>query len=126
LNYVDPKKVNFMPNLDPKDVADWFREQAKRCVEQANQFEEMALAAEKASLLLHWGTVPGPATPLPPGAMTAEQLEARIRRKSARVKQIASEFNVSTKTVKALLSDPSSRVYEAERGWLKIKQQVQA
>jgi hypothetical protein len=119
-----PQENRNMPNLNPKEVADWFREQAKKCQDQAKQFEEMAIMAEKANMLLHWGTEPGPASPLSPGTITAEQLEARIRRKGARIKQIASEFNVPSKTIKALLEDPAGKVYEGERGWLKIREQA--
>jgi hypothetical protein len=110
-----------MPNLDPHEVAAWFREQGERCKQQAKEFEQMAVIAERANLLLHWGTSPGPTSPLAPGTITAEQLETRIRRKSARIKMIASEFNVPSKTVKALL-EPASKVYEAERGWLKLRE----
>ena len=111
-----------MPNLDPKDVAAWFREQAKRCMTQAKEFEEMARGAEKVNMVMHWGTTPSPVQPLPAnGTLTSEQLEQRIRRKSARVYNIANEFNVPSKHVEALLSEPKSKVYMAGRGWLKIK-----
>jgi hypothetical protein len=124
---LEPRKV-YMPDLDPNDVADWFREQAKRCREKANetakQFEEMALAAEKVNMVLHWGTAPGPVPSAPAepgnGVLTVEQFEQRIRRKSARTYMIANEFNVTEETVKALL-EPNSRVYVAPRGWLKVR-----
>jgi hypothetical protein len=58
---------------------------------------------------------------VPEGNITAEQLEARLRQKGARVYMIAKEFNVSRKTVRALLG-PASRVYEGERGWLKFRE----
>jgi hypothetical protein len=113
-----------MPDLDPKEVADWFREQAKRCMEQAKEFEQMASMAEKANLLLHWGTSPGPtSTQAAPqtGSITAVQLEERIRKKMARAYKVAAEFNVSIKAVNALL-EPHSKVYMAERGWLKVRE----
>jgi hypothetical protein len=120
-----------MPDLDPNEVAAWFRQQAKKCLERASEtakeFEQMAIAAEKVNMVLHWGTSPGPAVapvsaPLT-GTITAAQLEERIRRKSARIRTIAREFNVAEKTVKALL-EPASKVHEAERGWLKIRPNI--
>jgi hypothetical protein len=125
LSYLALNKVKYMPNLNPSDVAAWFREQAKRCREQAEErakeFEQMAVAAEKVNMVLHWGTSPGPSPASPRyGTLTADQFEQRIRQKSARVYKIAEEFNVTEKTVEALL-EPNSKVFMGERGWLYVR-----
>jgi hypothetical protein len=107
-----------MPNLDPAEVAEWFREQARKCQDQANQFEEMARQAEKVNMVLHWATTPGPLpTPQKTKTLTAEEFEKRIGQKSARVYMIAHEFNVTDAYVRSLLH-PNSKVFEGGRGWL--------
>jgi hypothetical protein len=110
----------FMQDLTPKEVAAWFRKQGKQHAQLAKDFEQMASMAER-TMMVHWASSPGPTEEQPQGGViTAEQIEARIRRKSARIGKIAHEFGVSQKVVAALL-EPNSKVYEGERGWLKLR-----
>ena len=54
------------------------------------------------------------------GAITVGQFESFVREKNRHLKDVADHFNVSEATVTKLL-EPESRVYLAQRGWLKIR-----
>jgi hypothetical protein len=54
------------------------------------------------------------------GVISAEALEARVQEKNRRMKDVTDHFGVDESTITKLL-EPASRVYQAERGWLKIR-----
>lgn len=56
------------------------------------------------------------------GSVTGQQLEDRIRKKSARVGTLALQFGVRDEDILALIADPASKVYRAYRGWVKLKE----
>lgn len=58
------------------------------------------------------------------GSVSGQELEDRVRKKSARVYTLAMEFNVRNEDILALITDPASKVYRADRGWLKLKEDV--
>ncbi|HXB60386.1 MAG TPA: hypothetical protein VNU95_12505 [Candidatus Acidoferrales bacterium] len=54
------------------------------------------------------------------GVVTVGDLETFVREKDRRVKVAAEHFNVAEATITGLL-EPASKVYKAERGWLKVR-----
>jgi hypothetical protein len=55
------------------------------------------------------------------GSITVQQLTDRVRKKSSRINVIARDFGVDEGTIKKML-EPTSNVYVAERGWLKVRE----
>jgi hypothetical protein len=108
-----------MAELTPQDIVFWHKSQAAMHTRMAEEMERQyglkapqrfkRVEAEQQHQLL------------PIGTLTAEQLESRVRHKSARVSDIAREFSVTEEAVKQLL-DPASKVYVGERGWLKVRE----
>jgi hypothetical protein len=103
-----------MSDLSPKQIVDWFRQQAIMFNEMANNVEQTFTLKPTAPLLQ--------SRPIPmSGTVTAEQLESRVREKSGRISNLANHFNVREESIISLLH-PASRVYVAERGWLKLRE----
>jgi hypothetical protein len=103
-------------NLSPQLVAAWLREQGQLFNQMADQIEA---AFRVESAFPNSRTVVG--VPVNSGTVTPQQLEARIRERSGRIKDVAELFNVDRATIVGLL-EPASNVYLAERGWLKVRQ----
>lgn len=103
-----------MLDLNPQQIVGWLREQAKKLndaadsLEQTFKFQSNSKTNSREPALPTLGTV------------TVAQLEERVSTKSGRTKDLAAHFNVETSAITALL-EPTSRVYVAERGWLKVK-----
>jgi hypothetical protein len=56
------------------------------------------------------------------GAFSAQALEGFVREKNRRMKDVTRHFSVTKATVKKLVREPGSKVYQAEKGWLKIRE----
>jgi hypothetical protein len=111
--------LDTMSDLTPQQIVAWFRNQAKKFTEMAD-FTEQTFSQPiryKRTLESHYETTVGPA----PAQITAAQLEESVRKKGGRVKDLAERLKTDEATIEGLL-DPGSRVYKAERGWLKLKE----
>lgn len=53
--------------------------------------------------------------------LSAGSLEDSIRRKTGRIPDVANRFHVTPEQIQAML-EPASKVYMAERGWLKVRE----
>ncbi len=56
------------------------------------------------------------------GSVTAIELEDAVREKSGRARNFADRFNVEESAIWDLIKSPESKVFMAERGWLKLKE----
>jgi hypothetical protein len=56
------------------------------------------------------------------GVITVGTLEDFIRAKSRRMAEIVEHFHVNETTIKSLINEPTSKVYEAGRGWIKVRE----
>jgi hypothetical protein len=104
--------VRVMSQLTPKEIASWFRSQART-------FDQMADTIEKT---FSGGPMPMSSAVLPlkapPGI--AEVREA-LSQKARRAADIADEFGVTKAEIERLLTDPESGVEDAGRGWWRLK-----
>ena len=53
--------------------------------------------------------------------ITADVLVGAVKQKTGRIKDLAKRLNTDDQTVQSLL-EPASKVYVAEKGWLKVRQ----
>lgn len=104
-----------MNNFNPQDIASWFREQAKKFNEIANQVENTfngtLLNPAKAGLKENSSLWAGP--------LSAEQVKTYVSVKSQRVVKIAKHFGASEKAVRDIINDEANGLQIAERGWVK-------
>jgi len=56
------------------------------------------------------------------GDFSDVRFEEFVRAKSRRIKDVARHFSVTKATIKKLLRTPGSKVYQAEKGWLKVRE----
>lgn len=110
--------------LSPKAIAAWHRKEAKQYEQLAKLHndvaEKMELALNGQAITRYKRTEP---VSLPPGVVISSQmLEDTVRQKSGRINTIAARLNTSETLIEMLLKDPASKVFVAERGWLKIRE----
>jgi methyl-accepting chemotaxis protein len=120
-----------MKQYSPSEVAEMLRKQADELVPQAKadaaSLRHAADEIEKIQGPVTWLTEIAPRASRSAGnhaangTITVDQLENRIRRKSARIGALAQEFHVSEQAITALL-EPHSRVYHSTRGWLRLRE----
>ncbi len=106
-----------MAEVTPKEIVFWHRAQAAMHTRMADEMERQYGLRPPQRFKRTEDNV----LDLPIGVLSAELLEKRVKQKSARVADIAREFSVSPDAVNALL-EPASKVYSAERGWLKVRE----
>jgi hypothetical protein len=102
-----------MSDITPQEIVSWFKDRAKKYSEIANAIERDF--AQGNGEMTRYKRV-ARTSPL-----TAEELEKSIRDKSGRVDEVAARLGATPTQVKALL-EPASKVYLAERGWLKVRE----
>lgn len=105
-------------NLSPKAISAWLRARANKYLETANAIDEDFDSAGqiKPGRIEQTFSEAGRTTPL-----TVEELEKAVRERSGRVNDLALRLRTTPTQITSLLH-PASKVYMAERGWLKIKQ----
>ncbi len=110
-----------MAKLSPKQIADWFRNQAKQFNKMADTVEatfKLQPAArgkqvDEIELL--------PESQPQAGTVTAQQFEDEVRKKTGRLKALAERLNTTEDVLRGLLH-PASRVHVASRGWLEMRE----
>lgn len=109
-----------MRQLNPKQIVEWFRNQAK-------QFNKMADTVEATFKVQTRGKQVGDtdAVELPlenqVRTVTAQQFEDEVRKKTGRIKGLAERLNTTEDELRGLLH-PASRVHIASRGWLEVRE----
>ena len=108
--------------LSKEQVLDWAKEQARFHSEQATFYEQMVVGLERDQpRMLRFKREEGQAHDFDPNrTLTADELEKSVSAKTGRVADFARRLNVPEQTVRNLL-EPASRVYMADRGWLKLR-----
>ncbi len=110
-------------NLSPEEIVAWLRNQAKKfndmatTIEQTFKIEPVVGAEGVTRYQRKIAPIAQPRT----GTVTAEELEKSVAQKSGRVDDLAQRHNVEKSTITSLL-EPKSKVYVAERGWLKVRE----
>ncbi len=56
------------------------------------------------------------------GAITVGALEEFVRAKNRRMAQLVEHFHVDEAVIKKLIAEPTSKVYEAGQGWIKVRE----
>jgi hypothetical protein len=111
-----------MAKLSPKQIADWFRSQAKQFNKMADTVEATfkLQPAARGKQIEETGDAELIAVP-EAGTVTAQQFEDEVRKKTGRLKGLAERLNTSEDTLRGLLH-PASRVHVASRGWLEVQE----
>ena len=106
-----------MAKLSPKQIADWFRNQAKQFNKMADTVEATfkLQPAARDKQIEETGDAELVAVP-GAGAVTAQQFEDEVQKKTGRLKGLAERLNTSEDVLRGLLH-PASRCI-ASRGWL--------
>jgi hypothetical protein len=115
--------IEFMRQLNPKQIVEWFRNQAKQFNKMADtveatfkvqtrgrQVEEIQISDDEAKIILPEN-----------GTVTAHQFEDAVRKGHGRLNHFADRLNTTEETLRGLLS-PASNVYVASAGWLRVKE----
>ena len=108
-----------MSELSPQYIVAWYRQQAKKFNEIAD-YTEATFKLQTGQTQNKKVTVEDETTDFTTD-VTAAQLEAEVREKSGRVKDLAGRLNTNEATIEALL-EPASTVYKGGRGWLKTRE----
>jgi CRP-like cAMP-binding protein len=109
-------------DLTPQAVAQWLRARAKKYNEMADLLDQdfASVGLEMARLRRVAATTPANNSPNPE-VPTAQALEEAVKAKSGRVDDLAERLGATPAQVQRLL-EPASKVYLAERGWLKVRE----
>lgn len=84
------------------------------------EFEKLAGATNDAPPPREQRPSNGSATLL--GLVSLADIEAYVKQKNRRMNALATHFNVNESVIEQLIKDPASRVYEATRGWVKMRE----
>lgn len=112
-----------MRPLNPKQIAEWFRAQAKQFnktadyVEATFKFQNSFQDEEPA---ITPPAVNGHTTPAnTPNVITPSQFEDAVRNGKGRIKDFSVRLNTTQDLLTAMLT-PNSRVYIGSAGWLRV------
>jgi hypothetical protein len=107
--------------LNPKQIAEWFRSQAKQFNKIADQVEATFKVQPRGDIAeIEMPDNLAETAPLSNnGTVTAAQFEAAVRSGKGRIKNFAERLNTSEEELRRLLH-PASRVRMASRGWLEV------
>ena len=111
---------NMTEDLTPQQIVAWARSRSKWYTDIADQIERDSGLISKARR-----SVVGPTTETNGTSnrdITLAELETSVREKSGRVQDLAVRLGTTAFRIGTLLGDPASKVYRAERGWLKVRQ----
>jgi hypothetical protein len=116
------QRLKFM-KLNPKQIAEWFRSQAKQFNKIADQVEATFKVQPRGDI--NEIEVPdelAEAAPLSSnGTVTAAQFEAAVRNGRGRLNQFAERLSTTEDVLRGLL-EPASKVYIASAGWVRIRE----
>lgn len=142
-------KLGLMNDLTPKDIIAWFRAKAKQFNTIADQMEttfgadgQAAPSKNKQRPELNPGSSPksvlgGGGVPFkrnskrvaPKEEFHLESLDANaanikqvVRKKSKRIAELSSIFQVPEEKIQAIIDDPDSGLMMVERGWIKLSE----
>src|SRR6266705_3550487 len=95
--------------ITPQSIVEWLKSRAKKYHEMANAIEQ-DFAQSGAGMTRYPRRGRTVASSQNGGSITADQLIARVKKKSARINRVAAEFNVEPEAIAKLL-EPASPVY---------------
>jgi hypothetical protein len=113
-----------MRQLNPKQIAEWFRNQAKQFNKMADQVEATFKIQTRGKQVEEIQITDDAAEIIPPpnGTVTAQQFEDAVKKGHGRLNHFAERLNTTEETLRGLLH-PASNVYVASAGWLRIREQ---